>query len=353
MSNSSLRCSRCGAPINIEKTGFLTKCGFCGKPTNPRAYYIALLPLKIFKTSFYFAETTLISSSIFLKNNIRNVYKYFIQKLSKLSQKDLSIIFVLTISGALFFVYVFAVRGFRFINKFPFIISKTQINNNKFKKNLKDSSYYLSQAKIKDFMREYEAGLYFVNEAIKLSPYSDEAYFQKARLLYSLNRFQDSIDVINKAIEINPKNESFFYYRGISNAKLGNSELAIKDLKEAILIDSQIAQTHNVLGDIYSEFGNYEEAKKSYSEFTKLEPNNYKGFYLVGITLQELKNHSEAIKFFSKAIALNPKDPYAYFKRAFSYWYIGKPDKSCNDYVSAQTLGIDIKNNGMYSSLCN
>ena len=129
MANSSLRCSRCGAPINIEKTGFLTKCGFCGKPTNPRAYYIALLPLKIFKTSFYFAENTLISSSIFLKNNIRNVYKYFIQKLSKLSQKDVSIIFVLTISGALFFVYVFAVRGFRFVNKFPFIISKTQINN--------------------------------------------------------------------------------------------------------------------------------------------------------------------------------------------------------------------------------
>ena len=73
----------------------------------------------------------------------------------------------------------------------------------------------------------------------------------------------------------------------------------------------------------------------------------------MGITLQELKNHSEAIKFFSKAIALNPKDPYGYFKRAFSYWYIGNPDKSCNDYVSAQTLGIDIKNNGMYSSICN
>ena len=353
MSNTSLSCNRCGAPINLEKTGFLTKCAFCGKPTNPRAYYISLLPIKIFKTSIYFAETSFISSYIFLKNNIRNILKYSIQKFSKLSQKDISIILVLTISGSLFFVYLFALRGFRFINEFPFLISKTNINNNKFKKNLKDSSYYLSQAKIKDFMREYEAGLYFINEAIKLSPYSDKAYFQKARLLYSLNRFDESINVVNKAIEINSNNEAFFYYRGISNAKLGNSELAIRDLKKAISIDSKIPKTHSVLGDIFFEFGNYEEAKKSYSEFSRLEPNDYKGFYLVGITLQELTDHSEAIKFFTKAIALNPKDPYGYFKRAFSYWYIGNAEKSCNDYVSAQTLGIDIKNNGMYSSLCN
>ena len=353
MGKLSRVCTSCGAPVNPNKIYFISTCDFCGQPLNPKTYYLSRIPIQI-STYLFFSLKRVLKKFFFYVNNIAFVlFDYFVNKFKKLSKKNLIVICTSIISVIILFTYLFFSRGLRFSSEFPFILNKSQLKNRNFKKVNRDFAFFLREAKIKDVLKDYEAGIYYIDQAIKLNPYSDEALLQKGRLLYSLNRFQEVLDVVNKAIEVNPKNENLFYLKGISNSKLGNSEMAIDNLKKAISLDSSNSQTHKVIAQIYFEIKNYKEARNSYFDFISLEPNNYEGYFLLGTTLQELKNHSEAIKKFSKSIEINARNPYAYFKRAFSYWYIGKPDKSCNDYVSAQTLGIDIKNNGMYSSICN
>ncbi len=278
--------------------------------------------------------------------------------LKKLSQKWIIFIFVVAFSITSASIFLFLInfltnRGFRLSFEFPYIRNELNIKKDKFDKNEKDFNYFFKFAKINDFKKDYEAGIYFINEAIKINPYSDKAYYQKAGLLYDLNRFQEVITVINKAIEINPKDEKYFYLRGISNSRLGNSELAIDDLKKSISIDNKNPDILKVLAQMYFQNDNFESAKKYFSDFINLKPQDYEGYYLLGVTLQKLSDHPNAIKQFDKTIELNSKNADAYFKRAFSHWYIGNPEKSCGDYISAQTLGINIKNNGIYSSLCN
>ncbi len=353
MKKLSRICTNCGGPINPNKIYFFATCDFCGQPANPKTYYLSIIPVKTLENIFYRLKKVLKNFFFYLKYIALNSIDFSVNRYKKLSHKQIIIICTSLISIIFSLTYFFISKGFRFASNFPFVVNKTQINNNSFKKSSRDFAYYLREAKIKDVLKDYEAGIYYIDQAIKINPYSDKAFLQKGRLLYSLNRFQEAVDISNKAIDINPQNDKLFYLRGISNSKLGNSEMALKDLKKSVSLDGTISKTYKVIAQIYSEIRNFKEAKNSYSEFIKLEPNNYEGYFLLGTTLQELKNHSEAIKQFSKSIEINARNPYAYFKRAFSYWYIGQPDKSCNDYVSAQTLGIDIKNNGMYSSICN
>ena len=276
--------------------------------------------------------------------------------LKKLSPKWIIFVVMFSITSAsiiLFLINLFANKGFRPSSDFPYIKNEFKTKKDQFDKNEKDFNYFFKFAKINDLKKDYEAGLYFINEAIKINPYSDKAYYLKAGLLYDLNRFQEVITVINKAIEINPKDPKYFYLRGISNSRLGNSEFAIGDLKKSISIDNKNPDILKVLAQMYFQIDNFELAKKYLSDFISLKPQDYEGYYLLGVTLQKLNDHPNAIKQFDKTIELNPRNANAYFNRAFSHWYIGNPEKSCGDYVSAQTLGINIKNNGIYSSLCN
>jgi len=68
-------------------------------------------------------------------------------------------------------------------------------------------------------------------------------------------------------------------------------------------------------------------------------PNHDRLLYESGNCYMNFRDYITAIEFYNKAINSNPKYADAYFNRAQCWFYLNDRDKSCADFLKADSLG--------------
>lgn len=96
--------------------------------------------------------------------------------------------------------------------------------------------------------------------------------------------------------------------------------------------------------------GNYTKSSQYFKEVLKIDSTNSEAHHNLGLVYNNQKKYELAMEEYSKAIQYNPKNGEAYKSRAQLWFFLGDRDKSCEDYVKAEDLGV--KNLVNYTRHC-
>jgi len=84
----------------------------------------------------------------------------------------------------------------------------------------------------------------YYDEAIKLNPGMEEAWFSRGEAKYRLADYRGAIDDFSKALALNPKDRDAFFFRAACNGKLADLSSSIIDYSQAIAISPDFAQAY-------------------------------------------------------------------------------------------------------------
>ena len=153
--------------------------------------------------------------------------------------------------------------------------------------NAQGISYYKSQ--------QYEKALEYFDNAIKINPQLQSAYFYRGctkKFLgftkKDLGMSKDAIEDFTTAIDLNPDDVSAYSWRGLTYDDLQEYYLAIIDFNEAIRRNPNdfLPYTHRAYSNYH--LGNYEEAIADFSNALELKPNNARATEGLNKALQAL-----------------------------------------------------------------
>ena len=125
------------------------------------------------------------------------------------------------------------------------------------------------------------------------------------------------------------------------------------DLKNAIIIYTRIIESSPAPNDIvlsvilkhrgmaYFAQNDFENALCDFKKSFEFDKNSFRSAYYVGIVLSIKKDYEEAVKWFTKSLEINEIQSHAFYRRAVSYFEIGEFEKSMNDVVAAEKLGLE------------
>lgn len=113
------------------------------------------------------------------------------------------------------------------------------------------------------------------------------------------------VDYLNKAIDLDPYLEEAYLERAETHVMLGNHEQALEDFSEVIKLNSKSFKGFRGRANTYSELDNHSQAITDFTSAIELEPVNYPElYYLRGKSHEKLGNRDEAGEDFKNAKVL-------------------------------------------------
>tara|TARA_Y200000002_G_scaffold371995_1_gene369303 strand:- start:146 stop:1525 length:1380 start_codon:yes stop_codon:yes gene_type:complete len=172
---------------------------------------------------------------------------------------------------------------------------------NRGKKRLDSKDYYVA---IQDF-----------DQAIRLKPDYELAYFYRAWSKGESQDYSGAIADYSRYIESNPSDAAAYLNRGILKKYLNDYYGAIADYTEAIELDPNLAGAYFSRGVAKRRLKEYYGAIADYTKAIELDPNYANAYNNRGVAKQYLKDFYGAIADCTKAIEINPNDALAYGNR--------------------------------------
>ncbi len=129
-----------------------------------------------------------------------------------------------------------------------------------------DDDYYDAYMQLGLLYGEYndKRGLDFYDNAIRISPKSEEAYYNRGLLLQNLGQLDDAANDYKKAIAINPEFAPAYYNIGYLNFYKDQVDLALDAFEEAIAINASYTKAIYMRGLCYEAKKDREKARENY-----------------------------------------------------------------------------------------
>jgi len=166
-----------------------------------------------------------------------------------------------------------------------------------------------------DRIGDYDQAIAEYNQAIKIDPYTLEAYFNRGVIYEIQGDYDGALADYNQALQINPNYAIAYSNRGNVYTKKGNYDQAIAEYNQAIKIDPNYAMAYSNRGAIYGTQGDYDQAIAEYNQAIKIDPNCAIAYSNRGIAYSKKGNYDHAIADCNQAIKINPHEAMAYYNR--------------------------------------
>lgn len=182
------------------------------------------------------------------------------------------------------------------------------------------------------------AALNDLNEAIKLVPNYEQAYYSRGRILFRLGDYPGAIADYSQAIKLNPQDAGAYVNRCISYRKLSDFSAAIADCSEAIKLNRNYADAYVNRCLALIGIGDPIQALPDCNQAIKLEPNPAEAYYGQGLTYSALGDPPSAIASFTEAIDRNPDFAAAYYYRGLARVELNHQNNAIDDLQKAAEL---------------
>ena len=187
---------------------------------------------------------------------------------------------------------------------------------------------------------EYEEAVAAFDEAIKLNPDFEEAWYARGLALSWQEEYQAAVASFDKATEINPNFYQAWRERGEALYMLKRYPDALASFDKAIALNSQDSVLYMLRGQLLEELERYAEAVDAYSQAIKIKPHPF-AYNNRGNARSDLGEYKEAIADYNRAIKIKPDYAEAYNNRGNARSDLGELNEAIADYNRAIKIKPD------------
>jgi len=186
-----------------------------------------------------------------------------------------------------------------------------------------------SKAKI---LGNYELALSLYNDAIRIDPESDAAYYDMARILSDGGQFPQAISYARQAYAIDLENMWYAEFLGRLYAETNDFSSSIDVFRAMINKHPERVEYYFQLGSVLAAQGKYDEALKLYNDLEKRIGVNEELGLQKQLLYIEKGDYELALKEVNALITLNPEATQLYGMKAEIYERQGKKDLAIEIY---------------------
>jgi tetratricopeptide (TPR) repeat protein len=192
-----------------------------------------------------------------------------------------------------------------------------------------------------DFEQAYKS----LEKSLSLNPNDVEAMINKSIAEDNLGYWESAVRTLETALTIEPNNEEAVFNLGILFERNDNFTEAIEYFNRTIYLDKDYSDAWYELGFCYESIGKLEDALKAYNTFLENDPYNASGRYNCGIVNLKMGNNVQAVNCFELATTINENFTNAWYNLGLSFLNLNRlPDakKSFNRAFELDPFDEDV-----------
>ncbi len=168
---------------------------------------------------------------------------------------------------------------------------------------------FYARGEANDSLKNYDLAIDDYNNAIRLNPNFQEAFFALSKTYLKSNRFDRALEFANNAVQKFPEVPEAYEIRSLIFYKRGGLLNAINDLSKLETLTENKPSVLFTRGVYYFEYEHFQNAKSDFSQVLAIEPSNYLAIYCRGKANEELMENESAIKDFLLFLTLTDNNP--------------------------------------------
>ena len=165
-----------------------------------------------------------------------------------------------------------------------------------------------------------------------------EDAYQQAIKYFDNQENDKGYEYLNKAIGLNPAFYDALYARSYYFMQDGEYEKAIEDYRVLTSLYADKPLLYLYMGQAYMHTENFKLAEKNYLIAYDLDSNDVDITNSLGSLYFILDLYLDALIYLNKSIEIAPNNIFAYYYRAYTYYYLGEYEKALIDISSAQKI---------------
>ena len=235
--------------------------------------------------------------------------------------------------------------------------SNSFFDDEKLKSKVKECKQYVSSGQtiaylnnIEDTIQlclEYdftEDGIYLVEAALEISPYSSELWHSKGIFYNNLFDFEHAYGCFEKSLSLNPTDVEAMINKSISEDNLGYWESAVKTLETALTIEPNNEEAVFNLGILSERKDNFAKAIKYFKKTIYLDKDYSDAWYELGFCYESIDELDEALKAYDKFLEIDPYNASGRYNCGIIHLRMGNNSRAVNCFELATTISEDFSN---------
>jgi tetratricopeptide (TPR) repeat protein len=187
----------------------------------------------------------------------------------------------------------------------------------------------------------YEEAISSFDNALKIKPDDQDAWFIRGIALSSLGKNEEAISSYNNALKFKPDKDEAWNNRGSALGNLGRNEEAIASFDNALKFKPDLHKAWNNRGSALFNLRRFEEAISSFDNALKFKPDYPEAWYNRGTALFNLRRFEEAISSFDNALKFKPDYPDAWDNRGYALFNLGRFEEAIASFDNALKIKPD------------
>lgn len=190
-----------------------------------------------------------------------------------------------------------------------------------------NSKYHVLSGKYNIYIKNYQAALNHLNNALKKDVFNPQAYFYKGYLYYETKNTAKAISNFITATEQDPTWDEPFELLGQIYAEK-KDDICLKYFDNAANANKKNTSALNQKAYYLKSTHRTKEASEIYESIVISNPQNADAIYNLGVITYDLKDYKKALKQLEICVGIDPANAQAYFM-------IGKVQKALNNQNAA------------------
>jgi tetratricopeptide (TPR) repeat protein len=160
----------------------------------------------------------------------------------------------------------------------------------------------------------YDRAIDYLTAQIRAHPDS-QLYNHRGIVWNARDEYDFAIADFNEAVRLDPRNEVAYFNRGLAWSAKNDPDQAIADYTRAIRLDPRYSDAYQSRGDDWGSKREYDQAIADYSAALRLDPGSAPAYNNRGFAWWCKKDYDRALADYDAALRLDPRLTRAYINR--------------------------------------
>ncbi|MEE9432066.1 MAG: tetratricopeptide repeat protein, partial [Melioribacteraceae bacterium] len=187
-------------------------------------------------------------------------------------------------------------------------------------------------------------GIFLVEAALEISPYSSELWHSKGIFHNNLFDFEQAYESLEKSLSLDPNDVEAMINKSISEDNLGLWENAISTLENALTIEPNNEEAVFNLGILYERKDNFPKAIENFKRTIYLDEGYSDAWYELGFCYESIGQLDDALNAYNKFLEIDPYNASGRYNCGIVYLKMGENSKAANCFELATTISEDFSN---------